>query len=94
MFMAINVADVQAGNFFLTSRGQLRKIKLVGKNDKGETVVHYWSKSASMPNQPFYLAHQATLPPKIDVFIKNSGRCLNADEVETLRLQNIILVSE
>lgn len=92
--MAINVADVQAGNFFETSRGQLRKVKAVGKNDQGETIVHYWSKKASVPNQPFYLAHDAALPPKIDTFVKNSGRLLTADEVTTLRLKNIILVNE
>ncbi|MBP6117605.1 MAG: hypothetical protein KBC57_03075 [Neisseriaceae bacterium] len=92
--MAINVADVHPGNFFETSRGQLRKIKQVGKNVQGETVVHYWSKNANTPNQPFYLAHQADLPPKLDTFVKNSGRLLTAEEVSTLRLKNIILANE
>lgn len=92
--MAINIADVQVGNFFATSRGQLRKIKQIGKNEQGETVVHYWSKNANSPNLPFHLAHQAALPPKIDVFIKNSGRRLSEEEIETLRLNNVILSNE
>lgn len=92
--MAINIADVQAGNFFETSRGQLRKIKRVGKNEKGETVVHYWSKNANIPNQPFYLAHNPALPPKIDAFVKNSGRLLGPDDINGLRIKNVILSNE
>jgi hypothetical protein len=82
------------GALFVTTDQELRKVLLVRADDHGRTVVWYQSKSATVPNRPFLLAHPQSDAPTLDEFVAQCAQCLSWTESCRLRERGILLECE